>query len=73
MKKAKDNSLMGIELYSCTNKVVLKEMLAQTLACLDIVCRVLKKKLRRLDKWRTKEVAGLKKESPVADQQSFKK
>lgn len=43
MKKAKDNSLMGIELYSCTNKVVLKEMLAQTLACLDIVCRVLKK------------------------------
>lgn len=72
MKKAKDNSLMGIELYSCTNKVVLKEMLAQTLACLDIVCRVLKK-LRRLDRWRTKEVAGLKTESPVADQQSFKK
>lgn len=43
MKKGKDNSLMGIELYSCTNKVVLKEMLAQTLACLDIVCRDLKK------------------------------
>lgn len=43
MKKAKDNSLMGIELYSCTNKVVLKEILAQTLACLDIVCRVLKR------------------------------
>lgn len=44
MKKAKDNSLMGIELYFCSQRVlVLKEILAQTLACLDIVCRVLKK------------------------------
>ena len=52
--------------------MIAKELLAENLAYLSMVCSVSLKHLRKLDKWRTKEeVAGLKKLS-TADEQYLK-
>ena len=52
-----------------TDKVVLKELLAENLAYLSIVCSVSLKHLKKLDKWRTNEdEAGLK----ITDEQHLK-
>lgn len=44
----------------CTEKVTSKELLAKNLAYFSMVCRVLLKHPRKLDKWSAKvKVAGL--------------